>query len=87
MTMLLILRVLVFSHVLKPNLIKWHASDSVYKGNYQGKKEFSQVKMSGFDSFKKAVGGGNKVGEEKSSGENHKVFPFSILKNFLLDLM
>ena len=43
--------------------------------------------MSGFDSFKKAVGGGNKVGEEKSSGENHKVFPFSILKNFLLDLM
>ena len=50
------------------------------KGNYMIKEEFSLLKMSkssgsGFASFKRAVSGGNKVGnDEKSSGEFQNTF-------------
>ena len=38
----------------------------------------SKLSGSGFDSFRRAVGRGNKVGEEKSSGEKYKKKCFAL---------
>ena len=42
----------------------------------------SKSSGSGFDSFRRAVGRGNKVGEEKSSGEKYRMFALSFKRIF-----
>ena len=42
----------------------------------------SKSSGSGFDSFRRAVGRGNKVGEKKSSGEKYRMFALSFKRIF-----